>query len=319
VSLLQDKKYLLHWLTKPIKGNFMKKLSLIFLIIITLTSCDNTKEYKYIELSLDENLEGDINRVEKDTIIIKAENDSIAYFDAFQKFMISKKVNKEMAAKTKVYSSPLSFKLLDETGKDIAEIVLFEKTDSLRDDITERVMNLKNSFEEREVVIDEPSKIDSAKVKELSQYFSIKKDDFSTTGKTWYIPKSAPTYVNMNGLYLYFQVENGVAGNLRLKFQYTSDDWLFIEKINFAIDGKVYEYIPEKTERDSGNGGEIWEWSDEPINVLEESMIMALANAKTAKMKIIGSQYFDIKPVTKKQILNINRTLQLYKLLGGEI
>jgi hypothetical protein len=100
--------------------------------------------------------------------------------------------------------------------------------------------------------------------------------------------------------------------------QYYSDDWLFFSKIQFAIDGKAYDFIPSNTETDSGDGGKIWEWCDESVNQNNMDLIEALANAKKAKMKLIGRKYFDTRNVTKEQILGIKRTLELYTAMGGE-
>ena len=93
---------------------------------------------------------------------------------------------------------------------------------------------------------------------------------------------------------------------------------MFIQKVQFSLDGKAYEYIPSKTETDNGDG-EIWEWFDESVNASDKDLLMALSIAKKAKMKLIGRQYFEVKPITQDQILNIKRTIELYKAMGGKL
>ncbi|MGB8192791.1 MAG: hypothetical protein WCF67_12765, partial [Chitinophagaceae bacterium] len=154
--------------------------------------------------------------------------------------------------------------------------------------------------------------------KELSKYFKQKNDEFSSDNKIWYKPKSAPEYINRNGLFCYFQTENGIANNLRFTLQYYADDWLFFERVQFSIDGKAYEYTPFKTETDNGNGGHIWEWFDEPLTQSSKEIIRAMFNAKTAKMKLIGRQYYKIKTISLEQINDIKRTIELYQALGGQ-
>ena len=100
--------------------------------------------------------------------------------------------------------------------------------------------------------------------------------------------------------------------------QYYSDEWLFFNRVQFSIDGKAYEYVPLNTETDNGDGGYIWEWFDESITNSDKDLISALSNAKSAKMKLIGRQYFDIRTISKDQIKNIKRTLDLYKEMGGK-
>lgn len=154
-------------------------------------------------------------------------------------------------------------------------------------------------------------------VKELSKFFRTKKDEFSPDQKTWIEPKSAPNFTNRNGLYCYFETRNGVANNLRFRLQYYAEDWLFFTRVQFSIDGKPYEYIPNNTETDNGDGGMIWEWFDESVTSSDKELLSALANAKTAKMKLIGRQYHEIKSISKDQINNIKRTLDYYNALGG--
>lgn len=36
------------------------------------------------------------------------------------------------------------------------------------------------------------------------------------------------------------------------------------------------------------------------------------------KMKPIGKQYYDVIKITKEQIKNIKRTLELYRTMGGK-
>jgi hypothetical protein len=298
-----------------------------FLTVIILSSCDSKKSYKYVEIVQEEGLLGGSDTKEKDPKEIKAINDSAAYLHSYQNFCISKKVNKDMQASLgKVYSTPIKFKLLNENGQDITYAISFADKNKREKEIEEQIFSMKNSIQEsvnnnkKEETenFKQTAKIDSVKMKELSKFFRRKKDEFSSSNKVWYEPKSSPQYTNRNGIYCYFQTEDGMPSNLRLRLQYYADDWLFFGKVQFSIDGKAYEYIPSDTETDSGNGGYIWEWSDEALSQVDREMIYALVNAKSAKMKLIGRQYFDIKTITSEQIASIKRTLQLYHALGGQ-
>jgi hypothetical protein len=305
----------------------MKKLNiLLFLGLMTfLTSCD--KSYKYVEKVSEESILGRTDIKEKDEETIKAKDDSTAYLEAFKKFCISVKVNKDMAQSMgKTYSTPLSFKLLNDKGIDITNTTLFANRTQREKEIEEQIFSMKNSIQdavdnnkkEKTEEFKQTAKIDSAKIKELKQFFRVRKDEFSTTGKTWHEPKSAPSYTNRNGLYCYFQTENDMPSNLRFRMQYYSDDWLFFSKVQFSIDGKAYEYVPMDTETDSGDGGHIWEWFDESVSENDKELINALANAKSAKMKLIGRQYFDVRNISQDQIKGIKRTLELYQAMGGK-
>ncbi len=226
----------------------------------------------------------------------------------------------------KVYSTPIKFKLYNEEGSDITNAVFFASKDERKKEIEEDIFSMSNTIKES---VDKRSKdrqesfaktvtIDSTKVKQLEKSFRVKSDEFSNDNKKWYKPRSSPTYTNANGLYCYFQTENGMPSNLRFRLQYYSDEWLFFSRVQFSIDGKAYEYIPMDTETDSGDGGYIWEWFDESVSASDKELINALANAKSAKMKLIGKQYYDIKIISQEQIIAIKQTLELYNAMGGQ-
>jgi hypothetical protein len=299
----------------------------LLLITALLTACDNNKSYKYVEITAEQGILGGIEKKEKEPKTIKASSDSAAYLDAFQSFCISLKVNKDMKQTLgTVYSTPIKFKLLNDKGEDITNTVSFANKEKSEKEITDRVFAMSNTLQEsvdksKKDEVDkfkQTAKVDSAKIKELSKFFRQKKDEFSNDNKVWHKPKTSPQYTNQNGLYCYFQTENGLPSNLRFRFQYYSDDWLFFSKIQFAIDGKAYEYIPSDTETDSGDGGHIWEWFDQALSESDKELIYALANAKSAKMKIVGRQYYDTKTVSQDQINSIKKTLELYNAMGGQ-
>lgn len=307
----------------------MKKICVLSIstIILLFTSC--VKSYKYVEKVSRVKLLGGIEIVENEAKTIKAKDDSTAYVDAFRQFCLSVKIHKEMV-ESKAFgdycTTPISFRLLNENEEDISNSIIFANKFQLEKEIESQVFSTKNSVQESLNNINKEniekfkktSKIDLAKVKALKKYFTTEKDEFSKSNLTWYKPKSAPKYTNQNGLYCYFQTENDMPSNLRFRLQYYSDEWLFFSKVQFSIDGKAYEYIPLSTETDNGDGGYIWEWSDENITDTDKELINALSNAKSAKMKLIGRQYYDTRTISKDQIKNIKRTLDLYKEMGGK-
>ena len=156
-----------------------------------------------------------------------------------------------------------------------------------------------------------------AKMKPL---YREKKDEFSTS--TFYIPKKAPMYRNRNGVYCYFGSEDGVTQyNFRFVYQYYADDWLFIRSLIFNIDGDIITVTP-KMETDCGDGGKIWEWCDENVNYnsagIDEDFILKIANAKSVKVKMNGSQYYDTRTLTAEQIKSIKDTYDYYVAMGGK-
>ncbi|MBR4773361.1 MAG: hypothetical protein IK010_02905 [Bacteroidales bacterium] len=297
----------------------MKKNKTIFFILIALcffaSSCN--KKYTYVEEIIDKDYFGGEERSTKKPETIWAKNDTSAYIEAFEKFKRSQYIYDRMVLDGIPYVDvPLGFNLYTKDGIDISNIE-FVSRKWWEDFYTKMFNNLfdtNTSGHESNL-----GKIDSAKINELLPFFNIRKDEFAPDGRIWYTPKDAPQNVWVNGIYLYFMVIDGKAQNLRLKVQYYANDWLFLDRVYFSIDSNAYKYTPENVKRDNGRGGMIWEWFDEQVHRDDKPLLDALSNAKNAKMKFVGDKYHDIKNITEDQIISINRTLELYYLLGGTL
>lgn len=159
--------------------------------------------------------------------------------------------------------------------------------------------------------------VDSLKIKELSHLFKFEKDKFSVNKVTWVLPKTAPKYVNRNGMFCYFSKAEDGTMDFRLRIQYYADEWLFIKRCHFAINGIAYEYIPDRVDTDNGDG-KIWEWIDVSVTSPNlKNIIGAISIAETAQIKFIGRQYSEVKNITKKERESINNTIQLFEAMGG--
>ncbi|MBQ7462484.1 MAG: hypothetical protein IJS63_09605 [Bacteroidaceae bacterium] len=301
----------------------MKKLMLLIAATFIFSACNMKikRNYKYVERVREQRVLGGSSIKDKEEKVISASSDSAAYLEAYKKYCISLKVYNDMRKEGmgQYLDIPIGFKLYNSDGEDITDIY-FESKLAEEDAIESSILAIDNvvkrSNNSKQTKVEE-AKIDSVKIKELLPFFKVKKDEFDPNGKTWYEPKSAPQYTNRNGIYLYFAVQNGKVAALRFRVQYYSDDWLFFKKIQFSIDENAYEYIPSNTETDCGNGGKIWEWFDEALTGSDRDLIYALVEAKSAKMKFIGRQYYDIKTITKNQITDMKRALDLYRAMGG--
>ena len=194
--------------------------------------------------------------------------------------------------------------------------------DSTRQKESEDSIEAKNKAEKNRERLIEEAKADSLahindsikamRVLSLMRNFRIKKDEFSNY--IWYEHKFSPRYRNSNGLYFYFGVNEDVGvGALRFVLQYYADDWLFVKNIIFSIDGENYRFVPEDVKRDN-SGGYIWEWFDEAIDP-QSDLVHALANSHRVKIKLNGSDYYDIRTLSQKQIQGIKETFELYALL----
>ncbi len=279
---------------------------LFFLITLSLfiTSCQKT--YTYVEFK---------DNGETTSEKIKSDNDSTAYFKAFTKFEISKLATKNVAehTNTKPPYIATSFQILFKNKPIIANFKDQENNEL-------RIIEMVNALRENSEKNTEPkqvTQVDSLKIKALTPKFNFEKDEFSNNNQVWVKHKSNPKYIDTNSVNLYFASTNNKPNNLRFVIQYTAKDWLFFKNVKFSIDEEAYSYIPSNIKTDHGNG-KIWEWSDQQITSSNEiNLIKALANAKKAKIKLEGRNYYKVIDIPQKQINAIKETLELYISSGG--
>lgn len=137
---------------------------------------------------------------------------------------------------------------------------------------------------------------------------SFKKSEDEFKGNAFYRDPRTPYYANRNFIYPYIG-QKGDNYWLRLKLQYASDNWLFINKGILLIDGEQYT-INGSWERD--NDSEIWEWLDMQVGTNERIILDRLANSISAKVRYEGRQYHNDRTITSKEKSIIKKTLEIY-------
>lgn len=286
----------------------MKKV-LFLAVTMIFISCNRT--YKYVETIKEKSLFGNsYEEKNDDPETISAPNDSLAYLEAYKKFYISVKAHLETEKMLgEVFSMPIHFTLYNSKNEEINPYINPETLD----EIEKRIMSLGMENHDTQEV-----HVDSVKIKELSPFFDFKKDEFDPKGITWISPKNRPKYVNRNGMFCYFSTAQGKVSPIRFQIQYYAEDWLFIKKYQFSIDGNAYELIPDNVETDH-SGGKIWEWCDQSIRGDDMLIIKALAVAKSAKIKFVGRQYSEVRTITAKELESIKNVLDLYSAMGGSL
>ena len=112
----------------------------------------------------------------------------------------------------------------------------------------------------------------------------------------------------------------GVSGNqvwLRLVCNYNSWDWIFFEKITYAVDSeRYYDYFNYFDVVRDNSGGEIWEYVDMEVGASEIEMLWAIANSNKTVIRFEGDDYYDDYTVTSKQKQSIRDMLIVYELLN---
>lgn len=192
---------------------------------------------------------------------------------------------------------------------------------AIADSVQQREAFVRDSTQrELELYIDSITKVEAAEkeetIKKYKKSFDEQYDEFQEI--TWVKPKNRPEFINQNAMYAYFCIKDEKPCNFRFRFQYFDDDWLFVKKMIFNIDGDNITITPSM-KRDCNSSG-IWEYCDVHIHLMgeiTESFIERLVEAKTVKVRLYG-KYSDTRNITKRQLETLKNTYEYYKALGGK-
>ncbi len=119
----------------------------------------------------------------------------------------------------------------------------------------------------------------------------LRKKEDRIEGITWYQHPNQPKYLNSRSTAFLYIGRQGDLGRpwLRLKVQYTSSDWLFVERVTAWHDGVKEPLISGSFERD--NNSTIWEWMDVAPDEYQVEVLRSLAHAEDAILRFEGDQY----------------------------
>lgn len=295
----------------------MKKM--LLLIPFFALSCNSEQDYTYIEKVEKKGLFSGVDIEEREPRAFKATTDSAAFVYAYRLYCIATKVYKDMKESGYDSPMPLDFKVRNADGVDLSDIS-FSNKESMMDSIKVSIFSRPNNVEPK-VDFKEPELlVDKEKVASLKPFFKEELDEFSGNKTVWIFPKNAPRHINKNAIYCYFQTNNDVPSNFRLRVQYNAESWLFFNKVQFLISGEVYDYAPSigTKKEEATNDGTVCEWFDVPVYPDTKMILEELSECNgTAKIKFIGSNLHDIKTITKTQISDIKRAMDYFQAKGG--
>ncbi|WP_338813444.1 hypothetical protein V9L05_18840 [Bernardetia sp. Wsw4-3y2] len=160
--------------------------------------------------------------------------------------------------------------------------------------------------------LDNQKEIAKKEADKLLSNLRVSKDDMKDL--SFYESKLTPKYIDVNNLYCYIVEHKTGEPTLRLKIQYAADDWLFVKSYLIKIDEQKFNFIPNEVKRDN-SGGKIWEWSDDLIKEDKIEIIKAISEAKSVKIRYIGSDYYHDRNLSSKEIKAVKEILTVYNLL----
>lgn len=146
-------------------------------------------------------------------------------------------------------------------------------------------------------------------------------EDF-VRGLKFYYPMAFPYYTDYWGadVRCFVLPYLGMQGDdvwLRLVCNYTEDDWIFFEKITYAVDDKRYydtfNYFDVTRDNDSGD---VWEYVDIDVYDSDVEMLWAIANSNQTIIRFEGDNYYYDFTVSDQDKQAIREMLTVYEALS---
>ena len=180
---------------------------------------------------------------------------------------------------------------------------------SLSDEAKKEVKNYKTLTKAEETL----KKLKKEKAK--AALGNLRKTTDKVEGITWYEPTVMPKYTDTRCFVLPYIGQNSYGTWLRMKYNYTGDDWIFFKKVIFLVDGKkttrTLHYFNDIV-RDN-QYGVVWEVGD--LDASDElDLIENIINSKETIVRFQGDEYRYDHTVSASDKKAMKQVLDAYKL-----
>ena len=135
---------------------------------------------------------------------------------------------------------------------------------------------------------------------------------------TWYYPSVLPKYIDVRSYVLPYIGQRNDEVWLCLRLNYTGDDWLFFDRVTFAIDGKNYYKTYGHYDIHRDNDTEVWENIDFNPTSEDVKMLKEIANSKETIVRFQGEQYYYDLTVKSSDKEAIKDVLAVYDSLNKQ-
>ncbi len=178
-------------------------------------------------------------------------------------------------------------------------------------------IKIKNDAEKTQLIEKQKKDADKKRLAESTKKMRKQYDEVQEV--TWYFDKSSPQYANVNSFYVYIGTKKDSLPGLRLKIQYTADDWIFINKYIFKVDNKTFEIDTGDfgVTRDN-NGDGIWELYDVELSKENYDLIKAIISSKKTIIRHQGDEHYSDRVITSTEKQGLKNVLDAYEALGGK-
>jgi hypothetical protein len=145
----------------------------------------------------------------------------------------------------------------------------------------------------------------------------LRKKEDRVEGVTFYQHPNTPKYLNSRStVYLYIGRKGDGKPWLRMKVQYTADDWLFVKDVAAWHDGVKEQLVSGRFETD--HNSDIWEWVDVTPSSYQIAVLRSLADSKEAILRFTGGKYRRDVKFSAGDKRAIREVLMAYEVLRNE-
>lgn len=193
-----------------------------------------------------------------------------------------------------------------------------EEAEQARIEEEKRIAEEKAAQEEAERLEAEQKAIyaeKQARIDKLKSQCRITYDEFKKI--TWLEPNVFKNSNNQNAVEIYIGKYDDWTIIRRFKIMYASSNRLFIKNYQFSIWWDVITYYPDKVERD--NYTTIWERSDNAYDTKADNIVKKLIENNWWTIRVNGSQYYDDRAISQKEINALKNMNELYELLQEKV
>lgn len=147
----------------------------------------------------------------------------------------------------------------------------------------------------------------------------MRSENDSIRGITFYEDQTTTDYTDVNSFHLYIGKDETKIW-MRLRIQYTDDDWLFMENFTIRADDQRFDITATYSDIERDNGyGAVWEWYDGSVRQNDIAMLKSIIASNSAILRYNGQQYYFDREITTAEKQALQNVLDAFVALGGDL
>lgn len=228
--------------------------------------------------------------------------------------------NASAIEEAKAALSNLRVTQVEETISAIGEVTL-ERADAISE--AQTIYDALSSDDKSKVTNADVLEAAAASLKELKQaeaqklLSNMRVESDEVRGMNFYYSKTQPYYADTRCFVMPYIGQQGDNVWLCAQYHYTEENWIFFEKITFAVDNERYYKYASRSDliRDNDNGL-VWEYINTgDVSESDIEVFWAIANSEKTIVRFEGDEYYYDFTVSAEDKTAIQEVLTAYEAL----